>query len=193
MSARLANMAVMAKTTNTGASRFTTRFTQAQKHAILKAVLIDGHTVKTARDMARAGQLDVPAFEIGTYAYDIVKADREAFELANETALDLAIDAELRKTAGLALAHNRALLAKARRDGTDDPDALKRSAQALSAIKRARREAQTGSNQRAKAKPAQVETTAETVNTDSGASVVASLLGKADGGRRTGSLAHAQS
>lgn len=181
-------MAAMAQKANSGAARFTTRFSQAQKDAILKAVILDGHTVKTARDMAKAGQLDVPAFEIGTYAYDIVKNDREAFELANDSALDLAIDTELRKTAALALAHNRALRALAKRDGTDDPDAMKRSAQALSAIKRARREAGTGSNQRAKAKPAQVETTAEPVNTAKGASVVADLLSKTNEGARAGSL-----
>jgi hypothetical protein len=188
----LANINGMATNTGRGAARFTNRFTQAQKDALLRAVLIDGHTVKAARDLARAGQLTVPAFDIGTYAYDVIKQGRDSFEQSNETALDLAIDAELKKTAAAALAHNRGLLATFKRDGTSDPDALRRSAQTLSAIKRARREA---ANPRAVTKPrgATVQTSEpDDAYTGNQPNVVADLLAKADHGNlqggRTGSL-----
>jgi hypothetical protein len=192
VSGHVANISHMATNGNRGAARFTNRFTQAQKDALLRAVLIDGHTVKAARDMARAGQLGVPAFEIGVYAYDVIKSGRDQFEQSNETALDLAIDAELKRTAAAALAHNRSLLASFKRDGTSDPDALRRSAQTLSAIKRARREA---ANPRAatKPKPAPVNTAGETeAYTVEPVNVVADLLAKAGEGARTGSLGDAR-
>jgi hypothetical protein len=124
-------------------SRFTKRYTAQHKDAILQAVLMDGHSVQEAIRRARAGQLGIPAFEIGNYAYDIVRDGREAYEARNDTALDHAIDEALRADAVAALKHDRALRARFKQDGTADPEALKRSAVAMAGIKKARREATT--------------------------------------------------
>lgn len=144
----------MGKTASKGAARFTTAYTQEQRDALLRAVIIDGHTVRNAIDMANTGQLGVPAFGIGRYAYDLVRDGREAFEARNDDALESALTAELKHNAIAALANNRALRRQLKADGRDDVDALRRNAQAIAAIQKARRDTEP----RAKAKPAPVQT-----------------------------------
>lgn len=175
------------------ASRFTTQYTAAQKTAILRAVLADGHTVAEARKMARAGQLDVPAFEIGTYAYTLVRDGRAAFEAQDETALDRAVADELKGAELDILAELRAIRRRGKTQ-TIDTTALAKTTRDLAQVRKARRDTQTaGSNQRAKAKPAAYTPGTEPVNTPESANVVASLLEKTREGGRGGSLADARS
>jgi len=136
---------------DTARARFTATFTQAQKDAILRSVLAEGHTVSATIKRAKAGELGVPAFEIGRYAYQLVRMHRDTFEAANEDALAHALEAELKALEIAAVQHSRAVRKKLRGDGTDNPAQISEAAKALSAAKRARREATPAL--KAKAKP----------------------------------------
>lgn len=174
----------MAQTAKTNSSRFTTTYTQEQKDALLSAVILRGMAVTDAMQKAGTGELGVPAFKIGRYAYDIIRDGRESFEARNDEALEAALQAELRYDAMAALAHNRALQKAFKRDGTGDIDGLRRSAQALSAIVKARREAQT-TTKTPKSKPAAVQTNGQNDATEPNAArntqtdVLAGLIAKA--------------
>jgi hypothetical protein len=141
---------------STGAARFTAHFTDAQKEAIMRAVLVEGMTVADAMRGAAAGTLGVPAFTIGRYAYDLVKDGRERYEANNDSALHHSIDVEMKALEIAALKHARATRARLKGDGSDSPDAIAKAAKALSDTRRARRDTQG-----AKTKPAPVQTAGE--------------------------------
>jgi hypothetical protein len=178
----------MAQTPRPGQARFTTRYTQTEKDAILRAVLVEGHTVVKARQLAAQGELGVPAFEIGNYAYDVVRDGREGFESRDDAALDRAMAEDIRLDAIAALAHNRALRARLKGDGTDDPEALKRAATALHAIRKLRNEGK----QAPRPKPGTVQTSDTGANTAPTGDTLTNLLGpvkrEAGEGERTGSF-----
>lgn len=167
-----------------GAARFTKRYTEAEKDAILHAVLIDNQTVAKTITDAADGKLNVPAFTVNRqYAYQIVKDNREAYEARNPEALRQAIDNELTTLAAKALAQARTL-AKAE---MADPDLLRRTVQALKAA------------QSALAKPATPpkntpQSQTAPMNTPTTPDVLAGLLdstAKNTGqGAKTGSLSH---
>jgi hypothetical protein len=123
-------------------ARFTMHFTEAQKTAILRSVLVDGRSVAETIRMAKTGRLGMPAFDIGRYAYQLVRKNRESFEAREPEALTAAIDHELKQAELDILANLRAIRRPFKRDGTDNVEALKRAALALSALRKARREAQ---------------------------------------------------
>jgi hypothetical protein len=181
-------------------ARHTARYTTTQKDALLHAVLVNGHTGADAVRMAREGRLGIPAFEVDRhYVYTILRKGREGYEARNDDALEAAAEAELKANLQAAVAHNRALLAKLKRDGSDDPEALARSSQALSAVKRARRDTRERVKTRATASntAGQSQTSdTEPVNTPGPASPLSSLLDlvpKATSqGARTGSLGGAR-
>lgn len=174
----------MANKTNS-AARFTRRYTDAQKQALLRAVVLDGHTVAEARKMARNGTLGVPAFELSTTAYTIVRDNREQLEASNETALALAIQRELHDAELDALAHLRATRQSFKRDASGNPEPMRRATQALTAIQKARRDAQKPG---AKPKPAANTQTPEPTNTPAADDTVAELLKLRPKDARTGSL-----
>lgn len=178
----------MARKATTGPARFTRRFTDAQKDALLRAHLVGGHTVGEVIGMANAGQLDVPAFEIGAYAYDIIRDGREGYEERNDDALTLAVATELRLAENDALGHIRAIRRSFKR-GESDPDALTKATKALSAIRRARREAAIGQPKPKAPVNTPVHTDDQPRETPS---VVADLLASVDRGARTGSLSDAR-
>jgi hypothetical protein len=93
-----------------GKERHSHRFTQAQKDAILKAVLIDQMTPAQAWRAAKAGTLGMPAFDTGQrHVYTIVRRGREAFESENSTALANTTHDALIRLHRLALNHALAL------------------------------------------------------------------------------------
>lgn len=179
-------------TENNSAARFTRTYNQAQKQALLKAVLIDGHTVADARRMAQTGQLGVPAFNLSTAAYSMVRDGREAFETTNETALARAIEREMHGAELDALAHIRATRQAFNRDALANPEPLRRATLALAAIKKARRDTAT----RVKPQPNTANTATETPITPYTPSVVTDLLRHAPQtsgqSARTGSLTDAR-
>lgn len=127
-------------------SRFRLRYTQAQKDAILKAVLLDGLYVAEAIRRAARGELDVAAFTIGDYAYDIVKNGRDDFEGRNDEALEHGTREALK---GAHRANLRALRAL-----TDQADPAER-ARVAKAVAETQRAMASGS----KPKPARGEST----------------------------------
>lgn len=172
---------------STSAARFTRHFTDAQKNAFLTAVLVNGHTIAAARRMAKAGQLGVPAFEIGTYAYRLVDRSRDSFEAINDDALAKSTRDELKRLHRLALAKSRTL-AK-----TTDVAEIARVAKALAETERA---LNTNAKKQAAPKTSAKPATANEPTPDTGANVVASLLDHAPKNRtkvaRTGSLSDAR-
>jgi hypothetical protein len=174
-----------------GSSRFTQRFTETQKNALLRAVLADGHTVAQARKMARAGQLDAPAFDIGTYAYKLIAAGRDQFEANNEDALNRALADELKGAELDGLATIRAIRHTFKRDGTGDTTLLAKAARDLAQIRKARKDASV-QTARPRAKAAAYTGEAEPVNTANQPNVVADLLAKSGQRAGTGSLSQAR-
>lgn len=170
----------MASRQATGAARFTRRLTDKQRDAILRAVLIDGHSVAETIRMANDGRLGVPAFKLGTYAYDIVRDGRETFEASNEEALSRAIELEMRGAETDALANVRAIRKALKRDGTGDTDQLRRHVANLAGIRKARREAGALPKPGQKTKPEKAlnpnAEPSQAVNTNEPASVIATLL-----------------
>jgi hypothetical protein len=79
-------------------ARFTKRYTDEQKTAFLKAVLVDGLAVQEAMRRAADGRLGVPAFEgRGTHwGYTLRNTYAAAFEAMNDEALAAATQRELR-------------------------------------------------------------------------------------------------
>lgn len=149
-----------------GAARFTRRYTQAQKDALIRAVCLERVTVAEAVRMAERGDLGMPAFKMQReYAYELVSKGREAFEASNETALGQTGDDLLRLAEHDAVAHLRRVRAQLKRDGTDDPTRLVKATQALSGVRKARREANTGFKPTAQG-TAQSQTEANTPSTE---------------------------
>lgn len=142
---------------STGRARFTAHFTDAQKEAVIRAVAVEGHTVADVIRKARAGELGLPAFDIGRYAYQLVRDGRERYEADHDDALHAGIDRELKALEIAALAHARAVRARLKGDGTDSPDAIAKAAQGLSATRKARRDTQ-GAAGKPKAKQSAVQT-----------------------------------
>lgn len=113
-------------------ARFIKRYTDQQKDALLKAVLVDGLTVAEATRRAPQGRLGIEPFTVNRlYAYDIVNGGREGYEERNPEALELATTHELRRLHRLNLKRSRGL------NETSDPDEVKRVAMALAATQRA--------------------------------------------------------
>jgi hypothetical protein len=186
----------MAKTQATGASRFTSRYTDAQKDAILRAVLITGTTVAEAIKLAAAGQLGVPAFTVGIYAYDIVKKGRDGFEADHEEALNLAVANELKAAELDALANIRTIRRGLKRDVANDTSRLAAATRDLAQIRKARREANTAPRTSTKPQHSAKPDAYTGSETQHAVSVVADLLAKTQNstaeGARTGSLDHAR-
>lgn len=179
----------MPRTKTSGQARFTRRLDQHQRDAILRSVLVDGRTVAETIRLANIGQLGIPAFDIGVYAYDIVRKYRDTFEERDEDALEAAIQRELKAAELDALAHIRAVRRSFKRDEASNPEALRRATQALAAIKKARRDA-GATKHPAKPKPAPVQTT----QPDASAGTIETLLKAAKRNARSGgSLARAPS
>jgi hypothetical protein len=155
-------------------ARFTMHFTEAQKTAILRSVLVDGRSVAETIRMAKTGRLGMPAFDIGRYAYQLVRKNRESFEAREPEALTAAIDHELKGAELDILANLRAIRRPFKRDGTDNVEALKRAALALSALRKARREAQTTTKTKPRAEANPSAEPNASVNTD----VIGTLLSK---------------
>jgi hypothetical protein len=110
--------------------RFTRRYNDAQKAALLKAVLSDGISTAEAVRRAASGDLGVPAFKLDkVYAYQLVGKGREAFEAQNPEALRLSIDRQIVAMARKALKMARAL----EKQQDPDPAALKAWVAALKA------------------------------------------------------------
>lgn len=139
-------MDAMAHNANTAQARHTTRLTQAQKDALLKAHLLDGVNVRECQRMARRGELDTPAFEIGDYAYDVIKHGRESFEERHPEALAKSTRAAIRRLHKRNLAKARAL------DGSTDPAENARVAKALAETYKAVQATEARPNAHAKAK-----------------------------------------
>jgi hypothetical protein len=155
-------------------ARFTSTYTQAQKDAVLRSVLVHGRSVAATITLAGQGKLDVPAFDVGRYAYEIVKRGRDAYELEHEDALKAGGDDELRLAENAAVAHMRVIRHGLKRDGTDNLDHMAKAAQNLAQIRKARREANPGQ------KPPKPATQgAEPVNTPETADVLQRLVGLA--------------
>jgi transposase-like protein len=115
-------------------ARFVARYTDQQKDALLKAVLVDGLSIAEAARRAPHGRLGVDAFDVNRqYAYDLVKKGRDGYEERNPEALELATANELRRLHRLNLKRSRGLTE------ASDPDEIKRAAQALSATRSAMR------------------------------------------------------
>lgn len=110
---------------NTSSARFTVNCTEAQKQAILKASILEGHKLSDVRRMAEAGQLDVPAFKIGPGIYDLVRRNRDTFEAQNYEALAASTRTELQRLHRLNMADSRRL------GKTTDPAERARVAKAL--------------------------------------------------------------
>lgn len=109
------------------APRHTNQYSEDQKTAILQAMVVDRHTGAMTAQMAAAGQLGVPAFEIKNmrYLYQLVKRRREGFENVNEDAMANSTRAELKRLHALNLARARKL------DGQTDVAENARVAKAL--------------------------------------------------------------
>lgn len=117
-----------------GRARFTRKYTDEQIEAFLRAVLIDHTPVAAAVRKAEAGQLGVPGFTLNrVYAYELVKRRREGYEQEHPEAAVAAIDKALMALANKALSQSR-ILAKAE---MADPDAIKRTVQALTTARAA--------------------------------------------------------
>lgn len=119
----------------------------------MRSVLAEGRTVADTIRMAKAGELGMPAFDIGRYAYQLVRLGREQYEAGNEDALAHALEAELKALEIAAVQHSRAIRKRLKGDGSDNPEAIAKAAQSLSATKKARREAQNA-HKATKPKPA---------------------------------------
>lgn len=115
-----------------GKERHSNRFSQAQKNAILKAVLIDQMTPAQAWRAAKAGQLGLPAFDTGQrHVYTIVRRGREAFEAENGQALANTTHDALIRLHRLALNHALAL------DDESDLAEIAKAAKTLSETEKA--------------------------------------------------------
>lgn len=191
----VATITPMAKSSNSGAARFTTRYTDDQKQAILRAVLIDGHTVAQAIVMAGVGELGVPAFAIGVYAYDVVKKGRDAFEAEHDDALTAAIEHELKGAEIDALATIRAIRKGFKPGLANDITRLAMATRDLAAIRKARTD-----TLKAKREPQQhakpQSSTSEAVSTTPRDTTLTNLLDLASpakaAGAKSGSLPRAQ-
>jgi hypothetical protein len=157
----------------TGASRFTRRYTDQQKDALLRAVCIDRMTVAAAVRAAEAGELGIPAYTVNRlYAYSLIKDGRDQFEAGNEQALAVAIEHELKGAEIDALANIRAIR-RALKAGEGDTAKLAQATRDLATITRARRE----TSKTPKGKTTLVQTNGtEPQNTDNG-NTLQGLLG----------------
>lgn len=183
----------MADTRQTGkvdSARFTRHFTKEQKDALMRAVCVDGHSIAQARRMARNGELGMPAFTIGTYAYKYIREHRETFERQDDQALNRAIKDELRHAEVDALNELREVRRKAKTDGKRDVNALARASKALAVIRQARRQADVISRA-----PAEIKDTRDTNGsnqTPSAGDVLATLLETATPAQRETTRQHEQ-
>jgi hypothetical protein len=184
-------MAQMAKTNDSGAARFTTRYTEAQKQAILHAVLIGQMTVAQAIEAAKAGELGVPAFHIGAYAYDIVKKGRDQFEAQHDDALTLAVEAELRGAELDALATIRAIRRTFKRGEANDTTRLAQATRDLAQIRKAHKDTLVQTTPRAKAAPVQTNEP-QRANDDTLTTLLNHAPNNTRQGARTGSLGRAR-
>lgn len=119
------------------AARFTKRYTDAEKQAILRSVIVERQSVVQTVRKAAAGELGVPAFDLNkTYAYEIVKREREAYEAQNTDALATGIDEAISRLAAKTLRMARTL----ERMAEPNPDEVRRTVQALKTARAALRE-----------------------------------------------------
>jgi hypothetical protein len=125
---------------STSGARFTAHYSDEQKGAIMRAVLVEGMTVADAIRAGRAGQLGLPAFDIGRYAYQLVRLGRDQYEADHDSALHRSIDGELKALEIAALKHARATRARLKGDGSDSPDAIAKAARGLAETRKARRD-----------------------------------------------------
>jgi len=173
---------------STGRARFTAHFTDAQKEAIMRSALVEGRTVADTIRAAKAGELGMPAFDIGRYAYQLVRDGRDRYEGQNDEALHRSIDDELHALEIAALSHARAIRRRLKGDGTDNPDSIAKAAQGLSATRKARREANSAQKgAKPKATPGYNQPP-ERPKDDP----LTNLLAMAEGAPKSGSLARAQ-
>lgn len=110
-----------------GAARYTTRYTDTQKDAIVKNVVLNGETVAESVRKASRGELGMAAFSLNLqYAYEVVNARREAFEGENDEVLRRVTAKALKQAHAANLKALRALHADA------DPAERARLAKAVS-------------------------------------------------------------
>jgi hypothetical protein len=161
-----------ARETRPRMGRFIHRFSDEQKDAILKARLVDRLRVPEIQRRARDGQLGVPAFEIGDYAYQVIKRGQADYEERNDDAL-------AQSTADTLKAAHRANL-KALRGLGDDADPGERARLAKHVAETWRAMGAAG------AKPKPVRQKAEPVAVADGDDVLAGLLKNAKGPHKGG-------
>ena len=117
-------------------------YTRAQRDALLRAVVIDGLTVAEACRRANAGELPgIDAFRVpyGS-ASDIVRKDRETFQVRALADIDHArevLEADTLRLAGYAHITARAIEKQVLAGETPDPTAVKKAAEAVTAVRRA--------------------------------------------------------
>lgn len=117
-------------------ARFTRRYTHEQQLALLEAVLIDGMRVSEAIRKAREGGLkDTPACDWGSYAYKIIKRERDTFEVESPLALRRAIDVELHHLAVNTMRQARRLNEKQKTGQDVDYETVRKAALALRTLK----------------------------------------------------------
>lgn len=118
------------------------KYTNAQRDALLRAVVHDGLTIAEARQRAIDGGLPgVDAFDIpyGS-ASDIVRRGRGLFEIQVLRDVDHArttLDNDALQLVGLAHLATEALRAKVRAGETPDPAAVRKAADAITSARRA--------------------------------------------------------
>lgn len=116
-------------------ARFTRIYTDEQREAFLRAILVDGMGVREAMRAAREGRLGIPAFtgRGEFWGYTLRDTHREKFEATNDDAIERGTREALRK------AHLANL--KALRELGDDADPAERSrlAKALAESDKARK------------------------------------------------------
>lgn len=170
-------------------ARFTKRLSDHQKDVAIKAVVIDGKSVREVQRLARTGQLGIPAFELTDSIYKDIRDRRAEYEARDEVKRDQVIDDELARTVALAIENSRRIT----KDST--PEALARNAKTLASVKRSAREA--GAHAKAtpgpKNTPHRANTPSETEPpTNTPDSTLVSLLATLPEERRTGSLSDAR-
>lgn len=150
-------------------ARFTRRYTDEQKRAMLEAHILQGLSVAECMRRARAGTLKpgmAPFGSAGRFAYDMIAKARETFEATNEEALAAGTEKALKE------AHIANLKALRSLPEDCDPEKRARTAKALADTQRAR--AVQAPRGKAKAKPGAAE--AETPTTPMGPDVLGQLV-----------------
>lgn len=94
-----------------GGARLTRHYTDRQRDALLKAVLVDGISQREAERRAIDGTLEPGLAPFGRprFIYSLIRRGRADFEAGNDEALDFGHASELRRLYLLALAKSRQL------------------------------------------------------------------------------------